>query len=143
VNELLKIYGEKKLTKKSRKERFETEYEDPDRAEEDDFRLAISITNKGLKLFTPFSTCDIIIASLVGLRLATSASEEKKERDFSFLSSVEILVIDRAHALYMQNWQHMNELIGLFNRVPKHKAVTNSIHSIREYFFENLSRFYR
>lgn len=76
VNELLKLYGEKKLKKNSRKERFEVEYEDPERAEEDDFRIAISITSKGLKLFTPFATCDIIVTSLIGLRMATSAKEE-------------------------------------------------------------------
>ena len=89
------------MKKNSRKERFVVEYEDPDRAEEDDFRLGISVTKKGLKLFTPFAAWDIIVTSLVGLRLAISASEEKKEKDFSFLSSVEVLVIDRAHALYM------------------------------------------
>lgn len=33
--------------------------------------------------------------------------------------------------------------MGLFNKVPKHKAVTNSIHKIRSYFFENLSAFHR
>ena len=37
----------------------------------------------------------------------------------------------------------MNEIINLFNRVPKHKSVTNSIHTIRDYFFENLAKFYR
>lgn len=76
VNELLRIYGEKKVKKNSRKQRFEVEYEDPERAEEDDFRIAISITNKGLKLFTPFATCDIIVTSLIGLRLATSAKDD-------------------------------------------------------------------
>lgn len=114
---MLRIYGKKKVRKS---ERFEREFEDSERAEEDDFRLAISITTKGLKFFTPFTSCDIIITSLVGLRLATSAKATDKnatanvkkggkpqaaegaaERDFSFLSSVEILVIDRAHVLLM------------------------------------------
>ncbi|KAL4434767.1 hypothetical protein ABPG74_017187 [Tetrahymena malaccensis] len=142
INELLSIYGESKLKKKSNKQRFIEEYENPDRMDEDDFRIGISITNKGLKLFTPFEHCDIIVTSLVGLRLATGEKGDK-DRNFSFLSSVEILVIDRAHVLYNQNWLHMNELMSLFNQIPKHKHVTNNIHQIREYYFENLAKFYR
>lgn len=88
------------MKKNSNKERFVEEYEDPDRMDEDDFRIGISITSKGLKLFTPFKSCDIIVSSMVGLRLATG-EPGSKDRDFSFLSSLEILVIDRAQALYM------------------------------------------
>ena len=135
---MLQIYGEKKLKKFSKKDRFIEEYDDPERAEEDDFRLGISITNKGLRMFTPFSSCDIIVASMVGLRMATG-EKGSTERDYSFLSSVEVLVIDRAHALYMQNWEHMKEIMALMNKIPKHKSMTNSIHQIREYFFENMA----
>ena len=43
----------------------------------------------------------------------------------------------------MQNWQHIEEIIQVMNKIPPHKAVINDINEIREHFFENLSKFYR
>ena len=78
----------------------------------------------------------------MGLRLLTGAKGDEN-REFSFLSSIEILVIDQANILYMQNWQHMEEILQIMNKTPKYKDMTNSLDEIRELHFENLSKFYR
>jgi U3 small nucleolar RNA-associated protein 25 len=62
---------------------------------DDDFRMGISLYKKNIKLFAPFDNCDIIVTSPLGLRLIIG-SKGDKNRNFSFLSSIEILVIDRA-----------------------------------------------
>lgn len=68
---------------------------------EDDFRLGISLTkSKSVKLFSSFDHSDIIVSSPLGLRLKIGASGEK-DREYSFLSSVECLILDRASTLYM------------------------------------------
>lgn len=76
------------------------------------------------------------------MRLLTGAKGDEN-REFSFLSSIEILVIDQANILYMQNWQHMEEILQIMNKTPKYKDMTNSLDEIREHHFENLSKFYR
>jgi U3 small nucleolar RNA-associated protein 25 len=65
------------------------------------------------------------------------------ERDYSFLSSIEILVIDQANVLYMQNWHHLEEILEVMNTIPKHKDMINGLDEIRDYFLDNMSKFYR
>ena len=55
-------------------------------------------------------------------------------RDFSFLSSVEILIVERAHVILMQNWDHLLEVVKSVNKMPKYDSMVNSIDSIREIF---------
>ena len=71
-----------------------------------------------MKLFTPFYQADIIIASPLGLRLLTGADGER-QREYDFLSSIDICVLDRADALRMQNWDHVLELSNCMNRKPR------------------------
>lgn len=78
----------------------------------------------------------------MGIRLVTGAKGDL-ERDFSFLSSIEILIIDQANVLYMQNWQHVEEILEVTNNIPKHKDMTNGLDEIRDYYLDNMSKFYR
>ena len=73
--------------------------------------------NKSLRLYSPFDNSDLIIASPLGLRLAienlqeeTTVKEEenkkkkesRKEREkVSFLSSVEVLVVEQGNTILM------------------------------------------
>jgi len=78
---------------------------------EDDFRIGMAFASNGaIKLYADFDKADLIIASPLGLRLITGV-EGDKNREYHFLSSIEILVIDRASAMYMQNWTHLETLM--------------------------------
>ena len=55
-----------------------------------------------MHLYEEFYSADIIIASPISLAVMLS----KKSADF--LSSIEVLVVDQADVLTMQNWQHVD-----------------------------------
>lgn len=70
------------------------------------FRVGVAILQRSIRLYAPFYSSDILIASPLGLRTIIGAEGEKK-RDFDFLSSVELLIIDQADIYLMQNWEHV------------------------------------
>lgn len=125
-------------------------YPDNDGDTGDCFRLGLSMQGrKNFKIYSDFFSSDIIVASPLGLRLATGESmvggdediedEEgsKKKLNSDFLSSLEILVVDQMDVLRMQNWQHMVDLAGLFNNSPKSLRETMDFSRIRDYFLED------
>lgn len=70
------------------------------------FCVGVAILQRSIRLYAPFYSSDILIASPLGLRTIIGAEGEKK-RDFDFLSSVELLIIDQADIYLMQNWEHV------------------------------------
>lgn len=100
----------------------------------DFFRIGIKINwkKKSVKYFHNFNGSHIIVASPVGLK-AIIGAEGEKNRDYSFLSSVEILYIDRASAILMQNWDHLIQVLKVLNEMPEHEAICNSIDQLRPY----------
>ncbi|XP_067681153.1 U3 small nucleolar RNA-associated protein 25 homolog isoform X2 [Haliotis asinina] len=85
---------------------------------DDHFRLGISVAKRSLKLYVPFYQSDIILASPLGLRTVIGA-EGEKDRDYDFLSSIELLIFDQADVFLMQNWDHILHLFKHLHLQPK------------------------
>lgn len=84
----------------------------------DFFCIGVKFTRKTVKLYSSFYTSDIILASPIGLSMILE-NTDKKKRQYDFLSSIEILIIDRAHQIEMQNWDHVNTVLKYVNKIPK------------------------
>ncbi|KAL4674826.1 hypothetical protein H8959_018760 [Pygathrix nigripes] len=84
---------------------------------DDHFRIGVAILQRSIRLYAPFYSSDILIASPLGLRTIIGGEGEKK-RDFDFLSSIELLIIDQADIYLMQNWEHVLHLMNHMNLLP-------------------------
>ncbi|XP_054984181.1 U3 small nucleolar RNA-associated protein 25 homolog isoform X1 [Sorex araneus] len=84
---------------------------------DDHFRIGVAVLQRSLRLYAPFYSSDILLASPLGLRTILGA-EGDKQRDFDFLSSIELLIIDQADVFLMQNWEHVLHLMEHMNRLP-------------------------
>ncbi|NXV59662.1 DIEXF factor, partial [Molothrus ater] len=155
---LLEVNDKKKIDV-SNKKRFKGEYgSDPDekppnlkRPEDyeavfagnidDHFRIGVAILQKSMRLYAPFYSSDIIIASPLGIRTVIGAEGEKK-RDFDFLSSIEILIIDQADIYLMQNWEHVLHLMKHINLLPLDSHGVD-FSRVRMLNLNNWSKYYR
>ena len=130
--------------------------------DDDDFKMGLSLTpnvvkSKGkkkkvadgaaagssagvaVKLYTEFYKSDIILASPIGLKMATTNNEgegdEENAPDVDFLSSIDICIVTRSDVLLMQNWDHVNSVLECLNQQPKN--ISNIDFSrVRNYFLE-------
>ncbi|XP_023938785.2 U3 small nucleolar RNA-associated protein 25 homolog [Bicyclus anynana] len=108
---------------------------------DDTFRLGLTLTKKTLKLYTDFYSSDILIASPLGLRMIVGA-EGEEDRDYDFLASVEVLVMDQADVFYMQNWDHLLHVLDHFHLQPK-KTHGTDFSRVRSWAVNGWAKYYR
>ena len=108
----------------------------------DHFMIGIKFTRRTIKLYSDFYSSDMIIASPLGLITKIGEAEVEKEKDVDYLSSIEVLVIDHADVISMQNWSHVNSVVEQLNRIPSKQHGTD-IMRIRQWYLDGHAQFYR
>ncbi|XP_064106595.1 U3 small nucleolar RNA-associated protein 25 homolog [Macrobrachium nipponense] len=109
----------------------------------EDFKIGLKITKRTLKLYSDFYQSDIIISSPLGLR-CLMGNFQLSSAETDFLTSIEVLIIDQADVLMMQNWEHLLVLMEVLNKPPHdiHKLDTD-LTRIRMWTLEGHSSVYR
>jgi U3 small nucleolar RNA-associated protein 25 len=112
---------------------------------DDHFRLGIKLTRGAARLYADFYQSDILVCSPLGL--ATKLAEKPPEGasqsiNIDFLSSIEILVIDRADVILMQNWAHLKTVVAALNNLPAEQREVD-IMRVREWYLAGQARHYR
>ncbi|XP_077013807.1 U3 small nucleolar RNA-associated protein 25 homolog isoform X2 [Tamandua tetradactyla] len=108
---------------------------------DDHFRIGVAVLQRSIRLYAPFYSSDILIASPLGLRTVIGGEGEKK-RDFDFLSSIELLIIDQADIYLMQNWEHVLHLMNHMNLLPLDSHGVD-FSRVRMWSLNNWSKYYR
>ncbi|KAJ2677945.1 rRNA-binding ribosome biosynthesis protein utp25 [Coemansia spiralis] len=85
---------------------------------DDAFRIGLQLHHRTVKLYSEFYRTDIIVASPIGLRMTTGAQSGDR-KDYDFLSSIELVIVDQCDVLLMQNWDHVSHLFSCLNLTPK------------------------
>ncbi|KAL5111407.1 hypothetical protein TcWFU_001571 [Taenia crassiceps] len=86
---------------------------------DDRFRIGVAVAKKSIKLYSAFSESDIILASPLGLETLMD-NEGADSLDVQYTTaSIEVLIIDQAEHLLMQNWATVQDCVSRLNQRPK------------------------
>ncbi|XP_055632137.1 U3 small nucleolar RNA-associated protein 25 homolog [Toxorhynchites rutilus septentrionalis] len=108
---------------------------------DDNFRIGISFGKSSMKLYTKYYNSDLILASPLGLRM-TIGAEGESERDYDFLASLEMLIMDQAEICMAQNWDHVIHFMDHLHLQPQSTEHTD-FSRVRAWCLNGWSQFYR
>ncbi|XP_012265975.2 U3 small nucleolar RNA-associated protein 25 homolog [Athalia rosae] len=108
---------------------------------DDTFKIGLSVTKKTLKLYSDFYSSDIIISSVLGLRMLVGA-EGETDRDHDFLASIELLIMDQTEIFTMQNWDHLLHVLDHLHLQPK-ESHGSDFSRVRSWAVNGWSKYYR
>ncbi|KAJ4711566.1 U3 small nucleolar RNA-associated protein 25-like [Melia azedarach] len=109
---------------------------------DDDFAIGIKFTRKSIKLYNDFYSSDVIVASPINLLAKIGKTEKNKELDVDYLSSIEVLIIDHADVISMQNWSFLTSVVEQLNCIPSKQHGTD-VMRIRQWYLDGYAKFYR
>ena len=92
-------------------------------------------------MFVDLYQADIIVASPLGLRILIGAQGELK-RDFDYLASIELLILDQTDIFLMQSWDHVLHIFNHLHIHPKSDHGTN-FNRVRPWSLNGLAKYYR
>ena len=149
IEELIQLYSNGSWKGISHKSKFKEDFQEFS-SNDDHFRLGLkfSFFDNKLDLYTSFDESDIIIASPLGLKLASPTSDSnsnsgsdnfKNKKIYDFLSSIEILLVDFSEMFIYQNIEHLNEILTFLNKPPKNNQNIINIDRIKETYINNYS----
>ncbi|XP_014769386.1 U3 small nucleolar RNA-associated protein 25 homolog isoform X1 [Octopus bimaculoides] len=107
---------------------------------DDHFKIGLGISQKKLQIYTKFYSSDIIIGSPLGLRSVIGETQSKKE--FDFLSSIEILILDQTDIFLMQNWEHILYIMDHLHLQPKDSHGCD-FSRVRAWALNSWNKYYR
>jgi U3 small nucleolar RNA-associated protein 25 len=127
-----------KLAQPEAREKYPADHIETFKANIDDnFRIGAKLTRKSWRIFSPFYDSDVILASPLGLRLAI-----EKDRDYDFLSSIEMLIVDQMDVMTMQNWDHVQFVMSHLNQIPK-QAHDADFSRIKQWYLDSYAPYMR
>eukprot|EP01069_Polyplicarium_translucidae_P007880 Polyplicarium_translucidae@DN3161_c0_g1_i3.p1 len=97
---------------------------------DDSFRLGIRLLPKSVQLMAPLDSSDVVLASPLGLRRLVGAEGDVK-REHDFLSSIEVVVVDSADVIRMQNLEHLEQIMSLTSVLPSRWPDSCDIRRVR------------
>lgn len=129
--------------------------------DDDDFKIGMSLTPnaarrskkraKGtgkdasggisVKFYSEFYRSDIILASPLALKMATSGDEDN-DVDMDFLSSIEVCLVLHADVLLMQNWDHVASCLEVLNQQPT-KSNDTDFSRVRNYLLAGQAAYWK
>ena len=65
-----------------------------------------------------------------------------KSRDYDFLSSLDLIIVDQADVYLMQNWDHLVHLFDHTNQMPKDSHDVD-YSRVRSWYLSGWSKFYK
>ncbi|XP_077968040.1 U3 small nucleolar RNA-associated protein 25 homolog [Styela clava] len=105
------------------------------------FRIGIALLRNSVRLYSPFYSSDIIVASPLGLRTVIG-SEGEKHHEHDFLSSIELVIMDQTDVFLMQNWEHVLHIFEHLNITPKDSHGVD-FSRVRNFSLDGRNKFYR